>query len=103
MPADSSYYRLHPNPVYELDKRLDILEMGIQDFERKARLGKYLIIAGTTTILLGSIAVKQNPANLLGWLTSLSGSALSFAGTIVVMDAPVALRAKKERKKRRVG
>jgi hypothetical protein len=103
LPADSIYYTVQPHPIDELNARLTRLELGTKNFERQARLGKYLMIAGTTSILLGSIAVNQNPQNLLGWLTSFSGSALSFAGTIVVMDAPVALREKKDRKKRRVG
>jgi hypothetical protein len=102
MPADSIYYTLQPNPVYELDQRLDRLELGTENFERQARLGKYMMITGTTTMLLGSIAVKQNQLNVLGWLACFSGSALSFAGTVVMMDAPVALRAEKDRKKRRV-
>jgi hypothetical protein len=102
MPADSIYYKLQPHPVYELDERLARLELGTENFERQARLGKYLMITGTTTMILGSIAVRQNPGNFVGWFASLSGSALSFAGTIVVMDAPVALRAAKDRKKRRV-
>jgi hypothetical protein len=102
MPADSIYYKLQPHPVYELDERLGRLELGTENFERQARLGKYLMITGTTTMILGSIAVRQNPGNVMGWLASFSGSALSFAGTIVVMDAPVALRAAKDRKKRRV-
>jgi hypothetical protein len=102
MPADSIYYKLQPHPVYELDARLDRLELGVEKFERQARLGKYLLLTGTTTMLLGSIAVNQNPGNLLGWFASFSGSALSFAGTVVMMDAPVALRAAKDRKKRRV-
>jgi hypothetical protein len=102
MPADSIYYTLQPHPVYELDARLDRLERGTENFERQARLGKYLMITGTTTMLLGSIAVNQNPLNVVGWLACFSGSTLSFAGTFVMMDAPVALRAEKDRKKRRV-
>jgi hypothetical protein len=97
MPADSIYYKLQPHPVYELDERLARLELGTENFERQARLGKYLMITGTTTMLLGSIAVKQNPMNILGWFASFSGSALSFSGTIIVMNAPVALRAEKDR------
>jgi hypothetical protein len=102
MPADSIYYTLQPYSIYELDARLDRLELGTQSFERQARLGKYMMITGTTTMLLGSMAVRQNPGNVLGWLASFSGSALSFSGTIIVMNAPVALRAEKDRKKRRV-
>ena len=93
---------MQPHPIDELDASLSRLELDTKNFERQSRLGKYLMIAGTTTIPLGSIAVKRHPWNLLGWFASITGSALSFVGTIVVMDAPLALRTKKDRKKRRV-
>ena len=101
-PADSMHQTMQLHTVYELDKRLDILEQSTQDFERKARLGKYLMFTGATSMVLGTLAVEKNPGNVLAWFTTFSGYALTFAGNIIIIDSPNALRAKKDGKKRRV-
>ena len=103
MPADSSFFRSGLYPISELEQRIRQLEQGTQAFEQQARIGKYILITGTTTMLIGVSTLNQAPMSAVGWLLTFTGATLSGAGNILILDAPRALRVKKDRKKRLVG
>jgi hypothetical protein len=103
MPADSSFFRSGLYPISELEQRIRQLEQGTQAFEQQSRIGKYMLITGTTTVLIGVSTLNQAPMNPVGWLLMFTGATLGGAGNILILDAPRALRVKKDRKKRLVG
>jgi hypothetical protein len=103
MPADSSFFRNGLYPISELEQRIRQLEQGTQAFEQQSRIGKYMLITGTTTVLIGVSTLNQAPMNPVGWLLMFTGATLGGAGHILILDAPRALRAKKDRKKRLIG
>ena len=103
MPADSSFFRSGLYPISELEQRIRQLEQGTQAFEQQSRIGKYMLITGTTTVLIGVSTLNQAPMNPVGWLLMFTGATLGGAGHILILDAPRALRVKKDRKKRLVG
>ena len=103
MSADSSFFRSGLYPISELEQRIRQLEQGTQAFEQQSRIGKYMLITGTTTVLIGVSTLNQAPMSAVGWLLTFTGATLSGAGNILILDAPRALRVKKDRKKRLIG